>query len=700
MLVRSALGWVAIGIALGTVASACWLARQAGAATALQGKTLSECRLKVVGDPRSSSFGYSCVVDVEDAATGTHLARVSATLKEEPLAGSELRAVGSFAPLKDDDWSKSRYMKGEVASARVASIVDERRPGVLSLQGVRNRMLSVIDPQGSEARALIAGTICGRTTELSGTQANEMFSCCGLSHLVAVSGSHLAFIAALLEFAMGRLRIAGVTRRALLMFVMAVYVVFTGGAPSAVRSVSMVGLASAAVLGGRRPHAVSGLMLAVVCMVLLNPGVVFDIGFQLSALSVLFILVFAPYVAYALRVVWVPKSLAEVMSLTLVAQWATIPVTLPVFGELSLIALVSNIVVGPVMTALLVVGLVTVPLAALLPSISGLLAPVELLANTSIFIARAFAAVPYASIGADPAWWLPLAAFGAAGVLYLIWPRVSRAPACIAFAIACAACALHVARWTAFAPPSVTVLDIGQGDSILIRDGSDSVLVDAGIDEATRRALARNHVWHLDAVVITHWDRDHWGGLPEALSGVQVDRLVVASGAADALPPELADLEESMVEVRQGDTLHVGGFTCSVVCPSSKVSDEENAESLCLDVSYDAQGESLRMLLTGDTERDELEQYADQVGDIDVLKMGHHGSRVSVSSEAMAVLNPELSVASAGEGNSYGHPDPDCVRIAEESGSLFICTKDVGDVTLYPEAGVPRVCVQRGPMGS
>ena len=122
--------------------------------------------------------------------------------------------------------------------------------------------------------------------------------------------------------------------------------------------------------------------------------------------------------------------------------------------------------------------------------------------------------------------------------------------------------------------------------------------------------------------------------------------------------------------------IRVGEFACRVVWPQGLVSGEENADSLCLDVSYgNGEGASLDMLLTGDTEQDELAEYADEVGDIDVLKVGHHGSEIAVAEKPLELLDPELAVASAGEGNSYGHPDPVCVSLLERAGARFLCTK-------------------------
>ena len=140
--------------------------------------------------------------------------------------------------------------------------------------------------------------------------------------------------------------------------------------------------------------------------------------------------------------------------------------------------------------------------------------------------------------------------------------------------------------------------------------------------------------------------------------------------------------------------MRVGSFACDVVWPDSRVEGDENADSVVLRISYAGEKGRLRALLTGDTECDELAEYVKEVGDVDVLKLGHHGSRVSVSDEALDLLLPELCVASAGEGNSYGHPDPACVRTVEASGSMFLCTKDVGDVHVSPGNPHPRFRTQ------
>lgn len=88
----------------------------------------------------------------------------------------------------------------------------------------------------------------------------------------------------------------------------------------------------------------------------------------------------------------------------------------------------------------------------------------------------------------------------------------------------------------------------------------------------------------------------------------------------------------------------------------------------------------------GDAELDQEREFVQEVGDIDVLKLGHHGSKVSVDGELLDVLRPELSLASAGEGNRYGHPSDECIDAVKQSGGAFACTIERGDITITPTA--------------
>lgn len=245
--------------------------------------------------------------------------------------------------------------------------------------------------------------------------------------------------------------------------------------------------------------------------------------------------------------------------------------------------------------------------------------------------------------------------------------------------------AIPYVYWDRFAPPSVTVLDVGQADAILIREGGAVALVDCGLDERVVAALVRNNVHHIDAVFVTHWDEDHWGGLPDVLDRFSVGTIAVAADALDGAPAEVLNRPGvTYRQVARGDTVDIGAFRARVMWPFDTVDGEGNEDSLVLLLSYARECKSLRMLLTGDAELDQEREFVQEVGDIDVLKLGHHGSKVSVDKDLLETLKPELSMASAGEGNRYGHPSDACIDAVRDAGGAFACTIEQGDITVSP----------------
>lgn len=682
-----------LGALLASIACLFWAIGIDRATGAVGDASSFRAAVLVRGDPQPGSYGSGSVASIE--LDGSRLKVWLQT--EEPLgAGTLCTVAGRLSKLPGNGWGRSLFMKGASGVLRAVSVSDvERRPS--RIEAFRAKLLEAINPASDPARALLAGLLCGRTTELSSDESMEWFSQTGLTHLIAVSGGHLACIVSLLGSSLLKLPMCFRTRLVLLQAVMFIYTMFTGGSPSAVRSFVMVACATACRLLGRRAHPLSGLALAAGILALMNPGVVFDVGFQLSLASVLFIMLVAPVLRSTLCNWHIPDGLADQVSITLAAQWGTAPIVMPVFGSLSLISPVANIVVAPLFTCMLTAGLILAPIAMYTGSGSWLLAPLAMVGDVALFLTRALSEVPWASIAVESGVLTGVLLYAAGAWCYMKWRPLCLRGLLAGLAVGLVVFAGDYARWNVFAPAEVVVLDVGQGDAILIRDGDRTVLVDAGVDEATLRALVRNHVYELDAVVVTHWDRDHWGGLPAAMRQLPVRQLVVAHGASDNVPSELFTFMEngSVEEVSVGDRLKVGSFSCGVLWPLSRVGGEENSESLVFSVVCDELGQDQQILLTGDTEVNEEHEYARSAGNISILKMGHHGSRDSVDATLMNELDPEVAIASAGAGNRYGHPNSKAIDTVVEYGAGFYCTRDVGDVTIRPTSAGLRLRTRR-----
>ena len=675
----------ALGIVAGSVVSAGWAIGALRASRALDNRAASSLEFVVRGDPSINDGAYSYTCDAY--AGDKRLGQVRLSCDRELGVGSHVRAIGRISRLENDAYGRSRVLRGEVRKVKAVRIVsvDEGPSG--PLLRLRNGLLASIAPATDPARSLIAGVVCGRSAELRAQPAGDWFSVTGTAHLIAVSGSHLAIVGFVIEGVLQKTRCSRGLQRAILAITLVGYAAFTGASPSAVRACCMV-FATLVVNGaGRRRHGLSALFVTMSIFVLLRPTVLFEMGFQLSCASVFAILCFCPYATYALGKLGVPSGVASMLSVTLCSQLATLPITIPAFGTFSLIAPLANAVIGPVVSLLLAVSIVLVPFSLVEPLQAWALVVPMIAARCALFFEQLYAAVPGASVSVPPdSMWIYLVSCLLA-VLLVCWPRPRARPMAVGLLCLMLAAAVPYVYWDRFAPPSVTVLDVGQADAILVRQGGAVALVDCGLDERVVSALVRNNVHHIDAVVVTHWDEDHWGGLPDVLDQFSVGAIVVAADALDGAPAEV--LNRPGVTYRQvacGDTVDIGAFRTRVMWPFDTVDGEGNEDSLVLLLSYAQEGKSLRVLLTGDAELDQEREFVQEVGDIDVLKLGHHGSKVSVDTDLLGTLKPELSIASAGEGNRYGHPSDACIDAVRDAGGAFACTIEHGDITVSPTA--------------
>ena len=674
-----------LGFLAGAVVSAGWAIGTLRASSALDNRAASSLEFVVHGDPSISDGAYSYTCDAY--AGEKRLGQVRLSCDRELGAGSHVRAIGRISRFENDAYGRSRVLRGEVRKVKAVRIVSVDEGSPRPLHRLRNGLLASIAPATDPARALIAGVVCGRSAELRAQSAGDWFSVTGTAHLIAVSGSHLAIVGFVIEGVLQKTRCSRGLQRAILAITLVGYAAFTGASPSAVRACCMVFVTLVVNGAGRRRHGASALFVTMSIFVLLRPTVLFEMGFQLSCASVLAILCFCPYATYALGELGVPSGVASVLSVTLCSQLATLPIAIPAFGTFSLIAPFANAVIGPVVSVLLAVSIALAPFSLVGPLRTWALVVPMIAARCALFFEQLFAAVPgaYVSVPPDNMWIYLVPCFLA--VLLVWWPRPRARPMAVGLACLMLLAAIPYVYWDRFAPPSVTVLDVGQADAILIRQGGAVALVDCGLDERVVAALVRNNVHHIDAVFVTHWDEDHWGGLPAVLEQFSVGTIAVAADALEDAPAEV--LNRPGVEyrqVRRGDTVDIGSFCARVMWPFEFVDGEGNEDSLVLLLSYVQEGKGLRILLTGDAELDQEREFVQEVGDIDVLKLGHHGSKVSVDGELLDVLKPELSLASAGEGNRYGHPSDACIDAVKEAGGVFACTIEHGDITVTPTA--------------
>lgn len=715
---------LSVAVVAGGFEGAWALARVDDAASALESTSVSACEFVVRSDCTSGQSGWLC--RAEAVMGDGSRAKVWLTLPDRVEFGSTVTGIGRFSANGDDDWgrtSRSQGLCGKVKMIRVTGMAPATGvEGVLA--SFRAWALRAIGPSSSDGRAFMAGLVAGSRTDLKERGLDDAFASVGLSHLIAVSGAHLAVMASGVETLLG---LVGVGLRARTLSVLAssaAYVVFCACPSSAVRAWVMLLASRCGRLLGRRSHSPSGVAVACLAMCALDPYCSCDLGFRLSVSSVIALALFGSYAdALLARFSLVPvlrkggirvpyrlrrrgsallRSLRSAVAASLVCQLATAGTCATTFGRLSLVSTLANVLIGPLFTPLVSLGLAGVAISWL-PFLGSLVVSLDAaLCEIVIWFVRGLGKLPLACIPVCFPPWAEFVPLVAMAVVLVAWPKPSRYALLGTVSAATVVVGTYILLTCVLVGPSVTILDVGQGDAILVRQGPHAILVDCGLEGSLSSALARNHVYHLDAVVITHLHADHFGGVDDLVGLIGVDAVYVGERASGNLPDGLEGSVRDLTgaapgEISEGDVLHLGSYSMRCVWPHGPTDGSENEDSLCFVLSYDSNGRSLEMLLTGDAEQEQLEEYQNNVGDVDVLKVGHHGSRVSISLDQALVLRPEFAVASAGEGNSYGHPTPECIETLESAGATFLCTIEHGDVRLEPspDDAPPRVVCQR-----
>lgn len=598
-----------------------------------------------------------------------------------------------------------RYGNFAAGVSSVSSIEVITGPGFVdslaqSMRGGLTRALYGVDERGG---SLVAGLAIGDESALPGELRDQM-RLSGLAHLTAVSGGNVAIVLAMVILVSMLLGVKLLGRVVLSLGALGFYVILVQPQPSVVRAATMGAIVVIAFLVGGRTAGPSILSTAVIILLIFDPSLGISWGFALSVCATGGIVVLTPIMMdYAQRtpyLVRTPPVILVAAFLTISAQIATLPVLIAMGTPIGLGSVPANILAMP-MVVLITVG-------GLLSSITSLVSP-EL--AHGLALVSSWPAMWIAGLAEFFSGWPALSGLAViaaliliAGVVTLAWyfsqPLIVVGGG-VALIIFLLVQGTHFAPWNSWPGDSwsIVMCDVGQGDGLVVRDRTGSVLVFdvGGEDTAIDNCLKDLGVTDISAIVLTHYHRDHVGGIAGALRGRNVHQ-VIATGYHEPIEQFEYVLREIPAEIRQsevssGQEYFLGDVRMKVLWPSRFIQEGSvpNNASVVVLVTIEGRG----ILITGDIEREAQAEIMREVKsvDVDVVKVPHHGS-ANLDEGFATWVDAEFSLISVGEDNEYGHPAPEALQAW--GGSEIFRTDQDGAVSLSlsPE-GVWSAVTQR-----
>lgn len=560
---------------------------------------------------------------------------------------------------------------------------EERLNLRIVVHSIQQALYRIIDGLHTKRHAsFLKGIVFGYSADLP-EDVKQSFLDTGTIHILAVSGSNVAFVAFMILSVLSFLRLPRQLVRIISLFGLVMYMLITGSSPSVVRATIMAIVIISGTMLERKTDIYNSISVAAIILLLWNTNSLFDVGFQLSFGAVLSIVFFYPKLEMLIKKI--PERYEEIKAIDVIlklfavsmaAQIGTIPFTAYYFGRVSIISLIANIPVVPISGLNTFIGFAEIVFSYIFPWIAYLFAATN---DFLIWFLLGFVQqASHVSFAFVEIWKVTFFLVAGYYAFILCLFNLQEARYRNWFGILFIAIINVILFSNLWMQPRMTLratmIDVGQGDAILLESPiGRTILIDTGpsskrFDAGERTImplLKRKGVTHLDYVVITHAHSDHIGGMLSILKSFPVDTLLldVSNSGNKQVQECITTAKETKVGVKpviSGEQVLIDStIRIYILHPSSTPSTERNLNNSSIVMKIQFGKTSL--LLVGDAEtavEQKLDQRYKEFLACNILKVGHHGSPTGTSEEFLDYIHPREAIISVGNHNKFRHPSP------------------------------------------
>lgn len=548
---------------------------------------------------------------------------------------------------------------------------------------IKSKLREKLKKENSE---LAISLIVGDRSHIS-SEVEDNFKKANLMHMLAISGAHFSYVILIATFISNRLQ-----HKRLGQLIQIIAIIFfmnlTGNTASVVRAGIMSILLIGSSICKRQNDSLNNIAISAIIQIINNPYIIFDSGFMLSYSGVLGIILFYKKISEHIHF----KSIA----LTISANIFIIPIMIYNFHTISGSFIISNICASWLLGIIIILEFISLCIPIKL-----LYMILDLLIMMLRKIAEICANIPFAQM------YVPRYAIFFVIVIYiLIFCRKLKCRKYVYSFLTIGVSILLIVNFTDVYQDRMRInfIDVGQGDSCLIRYKGINIMIDSGGslsknkdgksydigENVLNNYLLNRGITRLDYIMASHFDEDHSQGFVFLLKNMKVKNVIISeqyktSSIYEQFKQICKKQNIQIIYVRSGDEIRIKDLAFKILHPKSKenqISENplNNNAIVCM-VKY----KNRRILFTGDIEKvaenEMVKEYTNGLK-ADILKVGHHGSKTSTTKEFLDLINPSVALIGVGQNNKFGHPNEDVIKRLEEKNIQIYRTDKMGEISV------------------